>query len=93
MQAIDVLGDGVPQDPQPFQLREGEVAVVRGCLGQGRSQCVGSLAAGSQLLVGDKARTGFEIEAASADSIQVRDYPAIECAEATILYACWVGEE
>ena len=50
-------------------------------------------AAGSQLLVGDKARTGFEIETASADSIQVRDYPAIECAEATILYARWVGEE
>ncbi len=41
--------------------------------------------AGSYLLAGEIARTGFEIESATQRSITVRDYPAIECNAITIL--------
>ncbi|NLY02679.1 MAG: hypothetical protein GXY83_42025 [Rhodopirellula sp.] len=43
-----------------------------------------SQTAGRYLLAGD---SGYEIESATADSITVRDYPAIECAEIRILGA------
>ncbi len=47
-------------------------------------------AGGSYLLVGETPRTGFEIEATTADSITVRDYPAIACDELTILHSTWL---
>ena len=36
-------------------------------------------------------RTGFEVEATTADSITVRDYPVPECDELLLLHALWLG--
>ena len=38
-------------------------------------------------------RTGFEIESTTADSITVREYPAIECDEVTVLHSRWLRLE
>ncbi|WP_419663336.1 conserved uncharacterized protein, related to heparinase II/III [Desulfosarcina variabilis str. Montpellier] len=42
----------------------------------------------------NKARpiTGFEIESTTANSITVRDYPAVKCDKVTVLNSKWVGE-
>lgn len=42
---------------------------------------------------GPRPRTGFEIESTTADSITVRDYPAVESDQVTILHASWLRRE
>ncbi len=46
---------------------------------------------GSYLLAGASPQTGFEIESAGAESISVRDYPAIACDRITLLHSRWVS--
>ena len=49
----------------------------------------GSVIPGSYLLVGNSPRTGLEIESVTTESITVRDYPAVETAEVTVLNSGW----
>jgi hypothetical protein len=49
----------------------------------------GTVVPGSYLLVGNDPRTGLEIESVTSESITVRDYPAVETDEVTVLNSGW----